>query len=255
MKTEDIKSTKDFMRFLSQQDFESDFLPYDSEERTKAICGTKLNSEVLYILPATHDLRNIENYTNLKFVTINNYKIGEKEFAILNEHKKLLESVKFLNIWNIKQNDLNLLELFPNVTHLLISYIRKADFSYEGLDYLKYLETLVLSSVNMITDFNFLSKSQKEKIKHLNLTYTARLTRLDGIEDFKNLETLTLFASTMESRKTVTLENLNGIEKLTNLRGFEIDYFKFDMDELKAKLKQLKKLKQYKVKFQTYENV
>ena len=255
MTTVEIKNTKDFMTFLSRQKRDDNFLPHDSKENSKAICETAFHSEVLYILPRTHNLKNIENYNNIKFVTINNFKIDKTGHAILKEHKEKLANVKFLSIWNIKQNDLELLELFPNVTHLLISYIGKADFSYSGLDYLKNLETLVLSSVNKITDFNFLTKQQKTKIKNLNLTYTARLTKLDGIEDFKNLETLTLFASTMESRKTVTLENLNGIEKLSNLHSFEIDYFKFDMEKLKDKLKQLKNLKQYKVKNQTYENI
>jgi len=241
------------MNFLSK--VKDSFLQYESPERIKAISRTAFHSEVLYILPETHDLRNIMNYDKLKFVEINNYKIDKKGFDILKENKNKLENVRFLKIWNIKQNDLELLELFPNVTHLLISYIRKADFSFKGLDYLDNLHTLVLYSVNKITDFNFLTKSQKEKIKHLNLTYTAKLTKLDGIEDFKNLETLTLFASTTETRKTVTLENLNGLEKLSNLYSFEIDYFKFDMEELKGKLKQLKKLKQYKIKNDTYENI
>jgi len=253
MKTDDIKSTKDFINFLSKT--EDCFLPYESEKKINAISRTAFHSEVLYILPETHDLKNIVNYNNIKFVQINNYKIDKQGFKILKEHKDKFENVKHLNIWNIKQNDLELLELFPNVTHLLISYIGKADFSYKGLDYLSKLETIVLSSVNKITDFNFLTTSQKEKIKHLHLTYTANLTKFDGIEDFKNLETLTLFASTMESRKTVNIESLNGLEKLSNLRSFEIDYFKFDMDVLKAKLKQLKKLKQYKIKNETYENI
>ena len=254
MKIEEIATTKDFMTFLSRQRREDVFLPYNSEESAKSISGTAFHSEVLYVLPSALNLKNIENYNNIKFVEINNFKIDKKGFAILNEHKKKLENVKFLIIWNIRQNDLELLELFPNVTHLLISYIEKVDFSFKGLDYLNNLETLVLSSVNKITDFNFLTKSQKEKIKHLNLAYTARLTKLDGIEDFKNLETITLFASTTESRKTVTLESLNGLEKLSNLSSFEIDYFKFDMEDLKERLKHLKKLKQYKVKNDTYKN-
>lgn len=252
MKVKDIQNIRDFLEFLSKH---NDFIAQQSDEYSKSICGTGFQSEVLYILPATQDLNNIENYHNLKFVTINNYKVDKKGFEILKKHKHKFENVNFLHIWNIKQNDLELLEFFPNVTHLLVSYIGKENFSFRGLDYLHKLETLVLSSANKITDFNFLTKSQKEKIKHLHLTYTAKLTRLDGIEDFKNLETLILFASTMESKKTVTLENLNGIEKLINLSDFKIDYFKFDIDELQKKLKPLKNLKQYKVRHQVYENM
>lgn len=252
MKTEDIKSTSDFIHFLST--VTDCFLPHDSEEKSNAISRTAFHSEVLYILPETHDLRNIVNYSNIKFVTINNYKLDQKGLKILKEYKAVFENVKFLNIWNCKQPDLELLELFPNVTHLLISYIRKADFLFKGLDYLHQLETVVLSSVNKITDFHFLTKTQKEKIKHLHLTYTAKLTKFDGIEDFKQLKTLTLFASTMESRKTVSLESLDGLEKLSNLEHFEIDYFKYDAEELKQKLKPLKKLKHYKVKNTVFEN-
>lgn len=254
MTLDEIKNIQDFQTFLFEQKDEN-FIKPDNSEYSSTICGTSFQSEILYVLPATENLENIQFYNNLKFVTINNYKVDRKKIEILKNYKDKLTNVTHLHIWNIKQNDLDLLELFPNVTHLLISYIGKADFSYKGLDYLNKLETIVLSSVNKIIDFNFLTTSQKEKIKHLHLTYTASLTKFDGIEDFQNLETLTLFASTMESRKTVNIENLNGLEKLSNLRSFEIDYFKFDMDVLKAKLKQLKKLKQYKIKNETYENI
>jgi hypothetical protein len=50
-------------------------------------------------------------------------------FEILKKHKDKFEKVNFLYIWNIMQNDLEMLELFPNVTHLLISHIGKVDFS------------------------------------------------------------------------------------------------------------------------------
>jgi len=66
---------------------------------------------------------------------------------------------------------------------------------------------------------------------------------------------LAFFASTAESKKTVTLENLKGLEKLSNLYNFEIDYFKFDIDELKKQLKPLKNLKQYKIKHKVHENI
>lgn len=124
-------------------------------------------------------------------------------------------------------------------THLLVSYILKADFPFSGLDHLTDLETLVLISVNKINDFNFLSTSQKEKIRHLHIIYSAWLTTFDGIEGFKNLETLSLAASTSESRKIVTLERMEGIEELSNLSSLEISYFNFDIEVLHTKLKNL----------------
>ncbi|MDR2920351.1 MAG: hypothetical protein LBV72_13435 [Tannerella sp.] len=253
MKVDEIKSTKDFLGFLSKQN-NNNFLPQTNDEYSKSICGTNFTSEVLYILPRTETLKNIENYNNLRYITINNYKVDKKGIEILREHKEKLLNVNFLDIWNIKQNDLDILELFPNLTHLLVSYIGKPDFSFNGLDYLKKLGTLCFSSINKITDFHFLTKSQKQIIKNLSLTYTANLTHLDGIEDFENLETRSLFASTPESRKKVTLENLNGLEKLSKLKSFDIGYFKFDIEELKSKLLHLKHLKQYSIDYKTYEN-
>lgn len=253
MKVDEIKSTKDFLGFLSMQNNEN-FFSQTSEEYSKSICGTNFASEVLYILPRTETLRNIGNYNHLRYVTINNYKIDKKGIQILKEHKEKLLNVNFLDIWNIKQNDLDILKLFPNLTHLLVSYIGKSDFSFAGLDYANKLETLCFISINKISDFHFLTKTQKQKIRNLSLAYTAKLTRFDGIEDFENLETLSLFASSTESRKKVALESMAGIEKLSKLKSLEIGYFKFDIEDLKSKLLHLKNLKQYSIDYKTYDN-
>lgn len=249
MKVKDIKSTKDFLGFLSTH---KNFIDLQDEAYNRTICGTGFDSEVLYILPSTKDLDNLKHYSNLQFVTINNYKIDKKRLDILKRNQEYLQDVRFLYIWNIKQDDLVLLGLFPRVTHLLISYIRKADFSFSGLDNLFDLETLVLISANKIADFNFLNTSQKEKIKHLHITYSAALRCLDGIEGFKSLETLSLAASTAESRKTVALERIDGIEELSNLSSFEMSYFKVDIEVLHDKLKKLPRLKQYTLNNQVY---
>ena len=252
MKADEIKTTKDFLEFLSKDN--NNFIPQTSDEYSKSICGTDFASEILYILPRTETLRNIENYNNLRYVTINNYKIDKRASALLEEQKEKLRNVNYLNIWNIKQNDLGILELFPNLTHLSVSYIGKSDFSFSGLDYPHKLETLCFISINKVTNFHFLTKQQKQKVKNLSLDYTARLTQLDGIEDFENLETLHLFASSTESRKKVTLENLSGIEKLSKLRSLEMGYFRFDTEELKSKLLCLENLKEYSIDYKTYEN-
>ena len=251
MNVQDIKTPNDFIGFLSKH---SDFVHESHKEYPKSICGTALKSEVLYILPATTDLNNIENYDHLKFVTINNFLIDKKGFEILEKNKDRFKNVQFLNLWNIKQKDLELLKLFPNVKHLLISHIGKTNFPFKGLDHLITIETLILISANKISDFNFLSKDQKKPIKHLYITYSKNLTKLDGIEDFHNLQTLSLFASTAESKKAVTLDNLNGIENLSNLQYFEIDYFRFDLKAMQIKLKCLKKLKEYKIGKDVYKN-
>lgn len=254
MTIDEIKNIQDFQIFLFEQSDEN-FIKPDNSEYSKTICGTSFQSEILYVLPATEQLENIQFYDNLKLITINNYKIDKKQFEILKNHKHKLTNVTHLHIWNIKQSDLNLLSLFPNLTHLLISHIKKADFSFSGLDSLENLNTLCLLSINKISDFNFLTNSSKFALKNLSLIHTSNLKSLEGIEKFENLENLSLFASTPECRKTVTLESLNGLEKLSNLESFEIDYFKFDLEELQAKLKQLKKLKTFKISNKTYENL
>lgn len=254
MTLNEIKNINDFQTFLCRQK-DDHFLSNDNPDFSKTICGTSFSSELLYILPATGQLENIQFYDNLKFITINNFKIDKKQFEILKKHKNKLTNVTHLHIWNIKQSDLNLCLLFPNLTHLLVSYIRKADFSFSALDGLENLNTLCLLSANKISDFSFLTNSLKSKLRNLSLEYTSSLTSLDGIDKFESLRNLSLLASSAESRKTVTLENLNGIEELTNLTGFEIDYFKFDMEELQLKLKKLEKLKTFKVADKTYENI
>lgn len=45
MKVKDIKSTRDFLEFLSKY---NDFIPQQSEKYSKSICRTGFQSEVLY---------------------------------------------------------------------------------------------------------------------------------------------------------------------------------------------------------------
>jgi hypothetical protein len=99
-----------------------------------------------------------------------------------------------------------------------------------------------------------LTNSSKLKLKNLSLTYTSNLTSLNGIDKFENLEHLSLFASTPESNKKVNLDNLLGIEKLTNLKSLNISYFRFNIEQLKEKLLALTELKQFKIDNTTYEN-
>lgn len=253
MKMEEIKHIDDFQYFLTRDD-QHLFLDENDPDYSKTICGTKLTSQLLYILPGTENLENIQFYNYLKFITINNFKIDNQGFEVLDRHRDKLSGVTHLHIWNIKQKDLRILEFFPNLTHLLISYIRRIDFPFSDLDKAKHLHTLCLLSVNRISDFNFLPPSTKSRIKNLSLNYTSRLTSLDGIEEFKNLENLFLAASTTESRKFVMLQDLNGIEKLSHLKNFEISYFKFDEEELIKKLKPLKNLAEYKIGFNVHKN-
>jgi len=253
MTLDEIKNIQDFQTFLFEQKEENFIKPYHSEY-SNTICGTSFQSEILYVLPATGNLENIQFYNNLKFVTINNYKVDEKKIEILKNYKDKLTNITHLHIWNNKQNDLDLLHLFPKLTHLLVSYIRKADFSFTGLDKLEKLSTLCLLSINKVSDFNFLTNASKLKLKNLSLTYTSNLKSLNGIDEFKNLEHLSLLASTTESNKKVNLENLKGIEVLTKLKSFEIGYFRFEIADLKKRLSSLTELKEFTIDNIKYEN-
>ena len=253
MKLEEIKNIQDFQTFLTGQKNENFVQPNDPEY-TKTICGTNLQSEILYVLPATETLENIQFYHHLKFITINNYKVDSKKIAVLKKYADKLANVTHLHIWNIKQSDLSLLSLFPNLTHLLISHLKKADFSFDSLDGVKKLNTLCLLAFNKMADLSFIPTSSQKRLKSLSITYAQNLKSLKGIDQFENLENLSLFASTMESNKKVDLEDLSGIERLTKLRSFEIGYFRFGIAEMQERLSFLKELKSFSIDNVSYEN-
>lgn len=178
---------------------------------------------------------------------MNNYKLNKVDFKFLEKHKEKLKEVKFLDIWNVKQQDLELLQFFPSLEYLSISYIQKENFSFEGLAYVPRLHTLCLTSVNKLKDFNFITKTYSEQIEHLRVIYASRLNRLEGIENFTNLKTLQLYSSTMESRKKVVIESVSGLNKLTKLELLEFDYVKLDEEKLEDQVSGLSSLSEYMV--------
>ena len=78
MTLDDIKNIQDFQTIVVGRKFE-DIIQPEHSEYSKTICGTSFQSEILYVLPATENLENIRFYNNLKFVTINNYKVDRKK--------------------------------------------------------------------------------------------------------------------------------------------------------------------------------
>ena len=221
------------------------FITGFNENIEGTISGIKFDSNLLLLLPGNINyLNNIKNYHKIKYLEINNYKIGKKEDNIFFENMNTLKNITHLNIWNIKQNDLEILKYFPKLTHLLVSYIRKDDFSFAGLNYAEKINTLCFISINKIKNFDFLDKKIKVKIKNLFIEYCKELTDFTGIAEYKNLECLKICASTPESRKRIQLENMNGLEKLSKLKYFELGYYKLDISELKNKIIGLKYLKE-----------
>ncbi len=77
---------------------------------------------------------------------------------------------------------------------------------------------------------------------------------MNGIDKFENLEHLSLFASTTESNKKVSLDDLSGIENLAKLKTFEIAYFRFDNREMANRLSFLKELKEFAIDNIKYKN-
>lgn len=219
------------------------------------ICGIKFDSNILYILPNNiDDLNNIQNYHNIKYLEINNFKIGKRADDILASNVNVLKNITHLILWNIKQNDLEILKYFPQLTHLLVSYIRRDDFAFTGLNYTDKINTLSLINVNRIKNFNFLDKPVKIKIKNMSITYCKELTDFTGIVEYENLECLKICVSTPESGKRISLGNIDGIEKLNKLKYFELGYYKLNIDELKDKISGLRKLKEYIIDYKKYDN-
>jgi len=228
---------------------------FTNENTENTICEVKTDSDILLLLPRTANLDNLKNYKNLKYLEINNYKIGRKENAIFDKNIDNFKNITHLKIWNIKQDDMEVIKYFPKLTHLLVSYIGKEDFLFEGIKYANKIHTLCLVSVNKIKNLDFLEKDVKEKIKNLNITYCSRLNNLHGINEYKNLETLTINYSTTESRKRILLENINGIEQLNKLKYLELNYYNISMDYLQIKLTYLKKLKYFIMDNVKYKNI
>lgn len=150
-------------------------------------------------------------------------------------------------MWNTKLNDLSLLQLFPNLTHLMVAYIRKEDFSFDGIGYTPKLHTLCILSANKIANMDFIPNDLKKQIKNLSMVYTSRLHSLKGIDGFMNLEKLYLSASTTESKKTVNLTTLSGLETLRKLKNIELKYYKLDLEDAKKRLSSNPALRLFKV--------
>ena len=250
MEEDKVTTVNRFQRFIHSKS-EGIFTEGDSGI---AVCGIRLDSEILMLLPGMENIENIKNYGNLKYLSINNFAIGKRERIVLERNAGVLRKITHLHIWNIKQNDLDIIELFPGLTHLLVSYIRREDFSFRGLGYADHFRTLCLVSVNRITDFQFLGEGMKKKIESLSIEYCSRLTSFAGIDGFSNLKNLTLHASTAESRKRVSIEHLSGIEQLENLTSLDLAYFNFDQEEMRRRIRGIKSLKNYKIDNTEYEN-
>jgi hypothetical protein len=223
------------------------------EKTENTICEIKLDSDILLLLPRTKDLNNIEYYKNLKYLEINNFKIGPKENKILENNSYVLKNITHLKIWNVKLNNLEILQYFPKLTHLLISYIRTDDFSFDGLKYTDKINTLCLISANKIVDFNFLKNSIKIKIKNLSITYCKMLNNLSGINKYKNLECLELNFSTAESGKRAILKNIKYIEHLEKLKYLEINYYNFDINDLQNYITNITNLKDIIIDYKKYK--
>ena len=206
MNIDDIKNIDDFQVYCCTNN-EQRYIYSDMVENATPIA----DCIDLFIVSGTRSMDNISLCTKLRFLSINNYKIGKKELSNLLDYKENLSTITHLYLWNTKLNDLSLLQLFPNLTHLMVAYIRKEDFSFDGIG------------------------------------YTPRLHSLKGIDGFMNLEKLYLSASTTESKKTVNLTTLSGLETLRKLKNIELKYYKLDLEDAKKRLSSNPALRLFKV--------
>ncbi|MDR2948491.1 MAG: hypothetical protein LBV71_04730 [Prevotella sp.] len=247
-----IEKIKEFSRLLYEKS-NGIFLDPADEDIGKTICEIKLSSDIVLILPRTKDLSNIRFYKNVKIIEINNYKLDKAKYKILEQNADLLEQVTHLRIWNNKQDDLGLLKLFPNLTHLQISYIRKDHSFFKELESLRHLQVLWLFSLSRLENLQFLEYVKSDLVA-LGIESTKTLKSFSGLENIPSLQFLSMWGSTYESAKFITLDNLDGIETLSNLTELEIKFYRFDIDDLKHRLKGLKYLKSYTVDKNIYQN-
>ena len=127
MNIDDIKNIDDFQVYCCTNN-EQRYIYSDIVENATPIA----DCIDLFIVSGTRSMDNISLCTKLRFLSINNYKIGKKELSNLLDYKENLSTITHLYLWNTKLNDLSLLQLFPNLTHLMVAYIRKEDFSFEA---------------------------------------------------------------------------------------------------------------------------
>ena len=243
MNRDNIRNIDDFQVYCCMNNKEQRYIYSDTVKNITPIA----DCVDLCIVPATPDLDNIGLCSKLRFLSINNYKIGKRELSTLLNYKENLATITHLYLWNTKADDLSLLQLFPNLTHLMIAYIRKENFLFDGICHTPNLHTLCLLSANKIENMDFMPNDLKKQFENISLEYTSRLHSLEGIDGFENLERLYMFASTTESRKTVNLTTLSGLETLKKLKEVEFKYYKLDLEDAKKRLSSNPTLRHFKV--------
>lgn len=164
MNIDDIKNIDDFQVYCCTNN-EQRYIYSDMVENATPIA----DCIDLFIVSGTRSMDNISLCTKLRFLSINNYKIGKKELSNLLDYKENLSTITHLYLWNTKLNDLSLLQLFPNLTHLMVAYIRKEDFSFDGIGYTPKLHTLCILSANKIANMDFIPNDLKKQIKNLSM--------------------------------------------------------------------------------------
>jgi len=243
MNIDDIRNIDDFQVYCCTNNEEQRYIYSDMVKNVVPIA----DCIDLFIVPDTRGIDNIGLCRNLRFLSINNYKIGKRELGTLLNYRENLSTITHLYLWNTKSDDLSLLQLFPNLTHLMITYIRKENFSFDGICHTPNLHTLCILSANKIANMNFMPNDLKNQIISLSLEYTSKLNSLEGIDGFENLESLYLSASTTESNKTVSLTTLSGLETLKMLKDIELKYYKLDLEDAKKRLSAISTLRHFKV--------
>lgn len=208
-----------------------------------------------------------------KAILINSDNIADDmKYAIANNIKKIVVSSR---IGNYKLDNINFVEAYPEIQDLTISTYLNIDYS--AIHFLKELRKLsidVLAVDNQEIDFN-----NFQKLEDLNFNWRKKTINLDKctnlksliiskykkkdleeFSNFKNIETLFVWQSSLESLegieslanlkrlslfKNKKLTSLKGLENLTNLVDLEIDECK-SLESIEE-VRQLKNLKAIKI--------
>lgn len=135
--------------------------------------------------------------------------------------KDFIKKLRIRNPENIK--DMDILQHFPYVQALELD-ISSKNISLDGLKHLTHLEHVTLKCFTKMVDFKELTSAfdRPEKIKTLHLEHFTKLSNLESIEVFTNLEVFIFEGVSIGSIgkliKLDSLKPLSHLKKLTTLK-------------------------------------
>jgi hypothetical protein len=113
--------------------------------------------------------------------------LSELEIAQIKKHKDCSE----IALWRTKHEDLNFLEMLPNLQH--VEFYATHVENYSALIRIKSLEHLFLNGIKNHDDLSFINDfTQIEKLDLLNLPKVKKFPNLSDCEKFDKSKTIEL---------------------------------------------------------------